>query len=276
TTNLGDSINISFNYADLWTNELLLSIYDWLGNTIAVDLSQYDNKFKLNSSEFTKYEQKINITDYEDYDEFGNIREIGITLPDTEIKKIIKIDNLKISSNLENTDFNLNRSFDFNLPDGSSPNEIVIEPQPEWEPYFESENKINKLMLHGLTDQNVEELVPLAKSWSAPAEIEVKGNNLKNLGYDPEQMAYILELNELKDNSVIEFIINGSKDSPLHNPAIVLKNFNAKSFELIIDGNTLIEGKNYRYGIENSLEGDYLILWNILESNEPVLFNIKS
>ena len=191
-------------------------------------------------------------------------------------KKIIRIDNLMISSNLQKTENNLSRSFDFNLPDGSSPDEIVMEHQPEWEPYYKSENKITKLMLHGLTDKKVEELVPLANSWSNPSKIVVEGNNLKNIGYDPEQMAYVLELTEQNDHSKIEFSINGSNDSPVHNPVIVIKNFNAKSVEVTIDGNSLIEGKDYRYGIEDNIEGSYLILWNILDSTEPIQFNLKS
>lgn len=58
TTNLGDSINLSFEYADLWTNELLLSIYDWQDNTIAIDLSKDNEEFKLNNSKFNKFEKK--------------------------------------------------------------------------------------------------------------------------------------------------------------------------------------------------------------------------
>jgi hypothetical protein len=274
TTNLGDSIVFSFEYADLWTNELLLTIYDWKNNTIATELSQFGDEFTLNESEFKKFEKKIYLADSEDYEEFGNIREVGLTLPDTKEKKIIRIDNLKIVSNFKNKNTNLHRFFDFNLPDGSSPDEIVIKEQPEWEPSFKGETKITRLMLHGLTDKNVEDLVPMAKSWSDPAKLVIQGDGFENKGYDPEQMAYVIEAQQSGKNTSLEFTLSGTNDSPVIDPAIVIKNWDIKSFDLEINGKKMSSGDGYRYGIESSLEGNYLVFWSKMASTKPAHFKL--
>jgi len=274
TTNLGDSIDFSFEYADLWTNELVLTIYDWKNNTIAIELSRFGDEFTLNESEFIKFEKKLYIADSDDYKEFGNIREVGITLPDTKEKKIIKVDNLKILSNFKNKETNLYRSFDFELPDGSLPDEIVIKEQPEWVPYFKDEYKVTRLMLHGLTDKNVEQLVPMAKSWTEPAKLDMKSDGFENKGYDPEQMAYVIEAHESGKNTSLEFTLGGTTNSPVIDPAIVIKNLNIKSFDLEINGKKISPGEDYRYGVENNLEGDYLVLWNRIESTHPVHFKL--
>jgi hypothetical protein len=36
-------------------NDLLLAIYDWKGNTIAIELSKFGDEFTLNKSEFNKF-----------------------------------------------------------------------------------------------------------------------------------------------------------------------------------------------------------------------------
>ena len=62
----------------------------------------------------------------------------------------------------------------------------------EWEPYEQEERKVVKIMLNGLTDKAVEDLLPLAMSWLNARELSVDGE-LECKGYDPTQMAYVLE-----------------------------------------------------------------------------------
>jgi hypothetical protein len=98
--------------------------------------------------------------------------------------------------------------------------------QPAWEPYIQGENKITRIMLHGLTDKNVEELVPMAKCWSDPAKIEIKSDGFKSDGYDPEQMAYVINAVQIKENLELEFTLDGTKETPVINPVVVIKNWN--------------------------------------------------
>ena len=275
TTKIGDSILISFDYANLWTPNLTLGIYDWSSNAIIIDLSQFEEEFVLNDGDFRTFQKRIFIVNEDDYEEFGDVREVGLTIQETSEKKTVKIDNLKVLSNYPDKEYNLERFFDFDLPDGSSPDEIVIDEQPEWEPYYETENKVTKLMMHGLTEKKVEELAPMARSWTYPAKLKVVGKDFEFDKYDPEQMAYVLRKVSSSENTSLEISLDGSEESPVYNPVFVVKNWEADLFELEINGEKVVEGNGYEYGIEKSLEGDYLVLWCRLESEDPVQFKMK-
>ena len=278
TTKIGDSILLSFDYANLWTPNLTLGIYDYKSNAVIIELSQFEENFVLNNSSFNTFKKVIYVGGQEDFKEFGEVREIGLTIQETSERKTIKIDNLEVLSNYENDVQNLKRFFDFNLPDDSSPDDIVIDEQPTWEPYFESENKITKLMLHGLTEKKVEDLVPMARSWTDPASLTVTGDGLEFDKYDPEQMAYILRKKTSTNNQVLELNLAGTRESPVNNPVFVVKNWEGDAFDLEINGKKVTDGIDYRYGIEHSLEGDYLVLWNkiVTEDQVQVKMNITS
>ena len=65
-----------------------------------------------------------------------------------------------------------------------------------WKPYSQTENSMTKIMLNGLTAKSAAGLVPLAKSWSRPAELILKkslfGMGFVSEGYDPTERAYQL------------------------------------------------------------------------------------
>ncbi len=129
--------------------------------------------------------------------------------------------------------------------------------------YQREKNSITKVMLHGMTDKKIEDLVPIAKSWiNSPVLSDNKG--FTSNGYDIAQRAYILTANELNLN----FKINASEKSPLINPCFVIKNWDENKPSLIINDLPQIEGKDYRIGIERTLEGNYLIIWTNLNSHD--------
>jgi hypothetical protein len=140
----------------------------------------------------------------------------------------------------------------FALPDRSTAN---------WEPYAQGENWVTKLMMNGMTDKNVEDLVPRAKSWSNAAKLTIDGAAFESKGYDQTQMAYIIHSKEPVDNSPLKISFLASEESPAVNPAFVIKNWGNKIPELMVDGKKIKSGDEFRYGIENSLEGTDLIVW---------------
>ncbi len=265
---------ISFDYANLWTTDISINLYDWKGVTINIDLNDYENELILNQKEFNTFKKKIDLSKYEEYRYFGEFREIGIEVPNTDQKKIIKLDNLKVSNNAPEAT-RLDRRVDFNLPDGSGAPDIVFEQLPIWQPHSANKNHMTKLMLHGLTKDVVQNLVPYAKSWTNPPTLILENDAFKSNGYDKTELSYAIEASSANDSASLKFTLNGSKDSPIHNPALVVKNWNVKNFDLFINEKKVSRGQDYRYGIEKSLEAEYWVIWHKLESTKPVHFELK-
>ncbi len=144
----------------------------------------------------------------------------------------------------------------------------------EWTPYKAEGTKRTKLMLHGMTDQAVEDLVPLAKSWLHAPELKIDGRGYSNEGYDPTQAAYVVKRIEADQPAPLTFEIQASEDSPLINPAIVIKNWGSRELKLSIDDKPVERIDDFRYGFVNSMEGTDLVVWIKGESTEAVSFSL--
>lgn len=143
-----------------------------------------------------------------------------------------------------------------------------------WEPYAEGDGWVTKLMMHGMTDKKVEELVPLGKSWLNASELKVDGDGFESKGYDQRQMAYVVACNDPGKSMSLKFSLEANEESPVVNPAFVIKNWGSVDAELSIDGKKVARGDNFRYGITNGLESTDLIVWIKKESDKPVSITI--
>lgn len=135
-------------------------------------------------------------------------------------------------------------------------------------------NKHSSAMLYGLTEQPIEKLVPLARSWNHSAKLSVLDGNAKSKGYNKFQRAYELQCE--KPGSKIQFKLSADKKNPLVNPAFVLENFGANNITLTRDGKQLQEKSDYRIGHEKNLNQTNLILWVNQTSTTPVTYTISS
>jgi len=122
--------------------------------------------------------------------------------------------------------------------------------------------------LYGMTNKLAASLVPLAKSWIYPAELKVTGDNFISEGYNFRERAYIINCKKAERNFECKLI--ASAESPLVNPAFVIKNWGGSDAELKIDGRKIKRGKNFRFGHRHSFEGSDLIVWLKTESTKPV------
>jgi hypothetical protein len=110
--------------------------------------------------------------------------------------------------------------------------------------------------IFGFTNKDIRELVPLARFWNRAPEITAK----KGAGmaeFKMSEKAYQIQVNEPK----IELEIKASADSPLYNPAFVLKNWNHVTSEVSIDGKEIESGKDCRIGYKYTAYGIDLIVW---------------
>jgi len=120
----------------------------------------------------------------------------------------------------------------------------------------------------------IEKLAPMARSWLKPAELKVKDNGFSSEGYSRDQRAYILSSNVPGVDNVLRFELLGSEDSPLVNPAFVVRNWGNKDVALKINGRQIRRGKDFRFGHHRLLESTDLIIWINISSAKPLLIEL--
>jgi hypothetical protein len=124
--------------------------------------------------------------------------------------------------------------------------------------------------LYGMTAMSMTDLVSFGRSWAYAPELKLTGSGLISKGYDKSQRCYHLE-NPGQKNVKAEFILQGTKGSPIINPAIVVKNWNSKTARVLVNGK---EYKNCRVGINAELEGYDLVLYIPVKDDKPLRITI--
>lgn len=140
----------------------------------------------------------------------------------------------------------------------------------EWKDYSKGEKWRTKIMLHGMTNRPVAELVPLANSWLHAPKLNLSGKAYSSEGYDPTQLAYVLVSKNPGKGSEVTFELAASKESPVINPALVIKGWGESNAELKLNGRKIKRGKDFRLGHRNTVEGSDLIVWIKTESTKPI------
>ncbi len=129
--------------------------------------------------------------------------------------------------------------------------------------------------LYGMTDKDPATLVALARSWNYPAELTVESTGIKSHGYDFTQRAYLLETG--KSAAKISLTLSGSSESPIVNPAFVIRGQADAGYRLTVNGREVLRGKDFRCGVEYDAEGTpTLIVWIKHQSEGKVNIELKS
>jgi hypothetical protein len=129
----------------------------------------------------------------------------------------------------------------------------------EWVDYKTTPTSRQRIMLHGLTGQRAENLVPLAAAWLSPPRATGVG-----AVFDPSEKAYVLASAER-----LILTIEASGVSPLINPAFVLTGCKAL-VDVEIDGRPIEPGAELRQGWRHSAERSDLIVWVEISATQPV------
>jgi len=145
-----------------------------------------------------------------------------------------------------------------------------------WDPYAQTENTMTKILLHGLTTRSAAELVPLAKSWLSPPGVELSGAGFESQGYDATQRAFVIARESSGATAQFHLALKANADSPLLNPAFVIKNWGDAEPRLRIDGKVVSRGSDFRYGFVSHLEGTDLVVWLKMEASRPVGLDIAT
>jgi hypothetical protein len=142
-----------------------------------------------------------------------------------------------------------------------------------WRPYEEKADGLTMLMLNGLSDKAAAGLVPLAKSWLSPPKMDVAGDAFRGEGYDPTQRTFVAARTGAAA-AALSVTLRATKDSPLVNPALLIRNWGASAPRIEIDGRPAPLGRDVRAGHIHGLESDDLVLWLRLESSSPVRITV--
>ena len=129
--------------------------------------------------------------------------------------------------------------------------------------------------LYGMTDQPIDSLVPLARSWNSPPAATLAGSGFEGAAYDKNQRAYVFTTKSPSPGP-LEFSLEATPDSPIHNPAFVVKNWGNRPAKLTIDGKEIPRGKDFRFGHNKTLEGTDLVVWVKANGNKKTSFKIQA
>jgi hypothetical protein len=134
----------------------------------------------------------------------------------------------------------------------------------------EDGNRLYWLGLYGMNNMNMDELIRFGRSWAYAPALSLSGNGSISKGYDKTQRCYHLE-NQNSKAATIELTLDGSKDSPVVNPAILVKNWNSAGAKILVNGK---EYRNGKIGINHQLDGDELVLYIPVKLDKPVKITV--
>lgn len=118
-------------------------------------------------------------------------------------------------------------------------------------------NPNGEAALYGMTHRNPQSVVPLAKSWNRPPEVQLQNDGYTSEGYEYRERAYIFSRNK---GGVLSAEFNASENSPLHNLVMVINNWDGGVAALKLNGEDVPAGKDYRQGIEYDVEGNQKLI----------------
>jgi hypothetical protein len=123
-------------------------------------------------------------------------------------------------------------------------------------------------------DKTAGQLAPLARSWLAPASLQVETAGFVSEGYALAERCYVLRRERL-DSNFLQYTIPASPQSPLVNPAFRIKNWDADEIELSVNGHVMKHLKDFRFDRRDAAENADLIVWIQLETDQPVVCLIR-
>jgi len=136
----------------------------------------------------------------------------------------------------------------------------------DYTPYGEKGLFVEKLLMEGMSNKPADQILPLAKSWLAPAKA-TPGAGVTAV-YDAVQRAYVLTRESGKVKT-LQVTLAGSKDSPLVNPVLVVQNWSADQ-----PGKVTVSPAapaEVRQGVVRRPNGvNALVVWMELTTENPV------
>jgi hypothetical protein len=126
---------------------------------------------------------------------------------------------------------------------------------------------------YGFTNKDIKSLIPIAKYWQNPPAVSNINGGVSE-GFNKNEKAYILKYN---GEETMSFTINANEDSPLVNPAFVIKNCSSNNVAVNIDQKSVSDGNELRIGQEYDTEGKpQTIVWIQLNRDKEVSIKLEN
>jgi len=149
----------------------------------------------------------------------------------------------------------------------------ITSPEPPMKRRVEDNALVGRFIL-GVSNEPIEKHIILARSWLRPPELNIDGNAFSSKGYSRDQRVYIVR-KETKGSEPLEFKLSASEESPIVNPAFVIKNWGKMNATLKINGRKVKRSKDFRYGHRYQLKSTDLIVWIKYESMKPIKISLS-
>jgi hypothetical protein len=128
--------------------------------------------------------------------------------------------------------------------------------------------------LMGLTNQPISKMLPVAHAWLQPPDLKSSGATFTNDGYSRDDRAYHLRRLSTQ-NSDVQFSLEAAEKSPAVNPAFVIDGWGNGGASLTLNGKPVAEGKDFRVGHIQRLEGTALVVWIRAQLTQPTKFRLR-
>jgi hypothetical protein len=135
----------------------------------------------------------------------------------------------------------------------------------------EEGNRMYWLGLYGMNRMGMDDLVGFGRSWAYPPELQLNSKSCLSDGYDRAERCYRLE-NTQSGAAPVEMTLKGSSESPVNDPAFVIKNWKSDGARILVNGKEI---KGTRVGINHKLGGDELMVFIPIMEKGPVNISIK-
>ena len=136
-------------------------------------------------------------------------------------------------------------------------------------------NSLTRFALTGMTDGSTAALAPLARSYHQPPAVSIRSEGFQNEGFSVAEKAFILTRTAGNAAAELDVSIGACTDSPLVNPAFVVKNWGGDSVAVSLGGVPAPQGDACRVGLRETPAGKDLILWLRMTAESPTRLTLS-
>lgn len=128
--------------------------------------------------------------------------------------------------------------------------------------------------MYGATQDKIDSLAPLARSWTWPAKLAIH-SGADESEYDSTQRCY--EISSTKNNQIdkLKFSLQANSESAVVNPAFVIKNWGDHDVQLKVNGKKITQSKAFRVGHIRRINNYDLVVWLELESDKKIEISME-
>jgi len=128
--------------------------------------------------------------------------------------------------------------------------------------------------MYGATQDDISSLTSLSRSWVRPADLIIQ-SGASDSQFDPTQRSYVISGSKNEEIEKLKFSLQANADSPLVNPAFVIRNWGDHPVRLQINGEEKAQDKAFRTGYIRRINEYDLVVWLELESETRVEISME-